>query len=449
MIALEKNSDMEWLVDTYFSNPQRKIFLKKGDILLKQSQYNDRLFYILSGKLSGTVKNEKDTQEIFRSFPGSFIGLHSFFSGSFKSIATVQAITDAEVVYIEKKMKVVPYQNRLTLDEQFMPVVVLDLVKRQQSELNLFKEKEATNARFLEREKQISLGKMAAGIAHELNNAVAVLFSNANWLIEKIAFYWKDQKEAAIFETGLLAGRNLGSREKRELQKLWETRHKLTADEAKALAQTGISEQAILALTDTPGKNAQWIKNLWEIGASLNDMRTAARHAAHVVKSVRLLGAQNTEREMLNINESIDNALALLQHKLKPIVLEKDLSQLPLIKANMGEMVQIWLNLIKNSIEALTSSNKANPQIKISAKFINQMIEVEIRDNGPGIPEELQQAIFEPDVTTKKSGLSFGLGLGLAIVKKIVSGHNGKIDLETSANGSSFKIYLPAENTDG
>lgn len=445
MINIDESKDLQWLVKTYFSNPECKISLEKGGVLLTQDQENDRLFYVVSGKLSGTVTNDKETHEIFRVFPGSFIGLHSFFSGSHKSLSTVHALKEAEVFYLKRDDKVVPHGNRITLEEQFMPVVVLDLIKRQSSELTLFKEKEIANARSLEREKQISLGKMAAGVAHELNNAVSVLFSNANWLIEKIAYYWKNQNEAAIFETGLLSGRHLGSREKRELQKMWQTKHKLSSSAAKALAQTGIPEYSVLALIDNPEKKAEWFRTLWEIGASLNDMRTAAKHATHVVKSVKLLGAQNTERENLNLNESIENALALLQQKLKNIHLETNLNQLPIIKANMGEMVQVWLNLTKNAVEALNQFKIENPEIIITTSFDPEYIYVEISDNGPGIPKVLQKAIFEPDVTTKRSGLSFGLGLGLSIVKKIITSHEGNIDLTSSDTGTSFKIKLPLE----
>lgn len=446
MILIGENNDMKWLVKTYFSNPHRNINLIKGDILLTQDQYNDSLFYVESGKLSGTVSNARETQEIFRVFPGSFIGLHSFFSGTCKSISTVHALKDSVIYYLKRDDPVVPHKGRITLEEQFMPVVVLDLIKRQRSELNLFKEKEAANAQFLEREKQISLGKMAAGVAHELNNAVSVLFSNANWLIEKIALYWKTPKEAAIFETGLLSGRQLDTREKREIQKMWENKHKLSSSAAKAIAQTGIPENSVLALIDNPEKEAEWFKTLWEIGASLNDMRTASQHATHVVKSVKLLGTSNTQREKLNLNESIENAMALLQQKMKNINLEVHLKQLPLFEANMGEMVQVWLNLIKNAVEALNSSKTDNPSITISTGFKSDYILVEIFDNGPGIPENLQKAIFEPDVTTKKSGLSFGLGLGLSIVKKIITSLDGNIKLKSSEKGTSFKIYLPLEN---
>lgn len=447
MIELSRNEDYKWIIDTYFSNNERKIELKKGDLLLEQGQDNSRLFYLKNGKLSGTITEEgQEEREIFRAFPGNFIGLHSFFSGSFISISNVRAMTDSEVVFMNHDDPLTPYKGRTTLEQQFMPVVVLGLINRQQNELNLFKEKEATYKKLIEHEKQASLGKMAAGIAHELNNAVAVLFSSANWLIEKIAVYWRDQKEAAIFEAGLLSGRQLSSREKRELQKMWQAKHNLSSLAARSLAQTGMSEKVLLNLEkDLEGK-AEWINTLWEIGASLNDMRTASQHATHVVKSVKLLGVQNTTRENLNLNESIEDALALLNQKLKGIHLDVKLNPLPAFIANMGEMVQVWLNLIKNAMEALQSAKTEKPEITIKSTLKKDIIVVSVKDNGPGIPDELQQAIFEPDVTTKVSGMSFGLGLGLTIVQRIINSYNGRIKLSSSERGTTFEISLPVEN---
>lgn len=439
------NEDCRWIIETYFSNPERKIRVSRGELLLKQGQPNRRLFYALSGSLSGSIREENGAeQEIFRVSSGSFLGLHSFFSGSFTSIFTVRAIEDSEVIYMDHDDRLIPYRGRRTLEEQFMPIVVLGLIQRQRSELKLFMEKEATYRKLIEREKQASLGKMAAGIAHELNNAVAVLFSSANWLSEKIAEYWSDE-EAALFQSGLQKGRRLSSREKRVLQTIWKNKYGLSDRAAKALAQTGLPEQEVMALHPDLEKDAERFNSLWEIGATLNDMSTAAQHSRHVVKSVKILGAQSTHAEMLDVNESIDNALSLLHQKLKTVTLELELAEVPQINANMGDLVQVWLNLVKNAIEALHAEKTENPLIKVVSGVHSDGISVRIVDNGPGIPEELQHAIFEPDVTTKVSGMSFGLGLGLSIVQKIVHGLGGTIHLNSSQSGTTFEIILPVE----
>ena len=315
-----------------------------------------------------------------------------------------------------------------------MPIVIVEMLKRQQNELSLFREKEET------------LGQMAAGIAHELNNSVAVLYSSANWLLEKIAFYWQDQKESAIFEAGLLSGRHLSSKEKRDLQKIWQEKYKIDSSSAKALAQTGLPVDKILRLTDNPKKDAGRLSTLWEIGATLNDMRIAAQQSTHVVKSVKLLGAQTNRREeLIDINETIENTLTLFFQKLKLIDLDTDLNELPYIMGNSGEFVQVWSNLIKNALEAMLSAKTKNPILKITSKVKNDQIVVKLQDNGPGIPEEIRESVFNPNVTTKISGMSFGLGLGLPIALRIVQSYSGDISFKSSSKGTDFKVIFPVE----
>ena len=135
-------------------------------------------------------------------------------------------------------------------------------------------------------------------------------------------------------------------------------------------------EKILLGFEKDLESKAEWINTLWEIGASLNDMRTASQHATHVVKSVKLLGVQNTTREQLNLNESIEDAMALLNQKLKGIQLDVRLGVLPIISANMGEMVQVWLNLVKNAMEALQSVKTENPTIIIKSVYKKDYIYV-------------------------------------------------------------------------
>ncbi len=448
MINYTEDPDYRWLIETYFSRPDRIIGLNKGDILLEEGQPNTRLYLIREGHFTGYVTLASgEQQEKFRTSENVFLGLHSFFSGTYKSLTTVRALTAAEVVYVEKDDPVIPYKNKHTLAEQFMPFVVKEMVNRQENELSFFKEKQKALKQLLEREKLASLGHMAAGIAHELNNAVAVIYSNANWLIEKMAAYWREARETALFEAGLLKGRDLNSRQKRELQKVWQNKHKLDASAARALAQTGLPEEHIMQLGRNLQQDAHWIGNLWEIGATLNDMRRAAKQASHVVKSVKLLGAPHSERMPgLNINESIENALNLLRQKLTGITLELDLKEaLPPFNGNMGEFVQVWTNLVKNAIEAMKAARTENPHIKISSKSNRSSIHISISDNGPGIPPDIRKEIFEPNVTTKVSGMSFGLGLGLTIVKRIVTAYKGRISVKSSKEGTTFTVTIPME----
>ncbi|MEL7121021.1 MAG: ATP-binding protein, partial [Bacteroidota bacterium] len=126
------------------------------------------------------------------------------------------------------------------------------------------------------------------------------------------------------------------------------------------------------------------------------------------------------------------------------IELDLQLEELPRIKANKKDWIEVWVNLIKNAVEALNSHQIQNPKITVASKYLGAHICVSITDNGPGIPQSLQSKIFRPNVTTKVNGLTFGLGLGLSIVQKIVQSYSGEIELQSKPWHTEFLVRIPA-----
>tara|TARA_B100000029_G_scaffold493402_1_gene555857 strand:- start:2995 stop:3678 length:684 start_codon:yes stop_codon:yes gene_type:complete len=129
---------------------------------------------------------------------------------------------------------------------------------------------------------------------------------------------------------------------------------------------------------------------------------------------------------------------------------------IPNVLGNQDQLIQVFINLIKNSIEAFDKSNNKDNKIILSTSYehgyvvkdnysdrkVKLPIKISIKDNGPGIPESILPNIFQPFVSSKKNGEG---GLGLSIVSKIISDHNGSIDLDNDINGSKFTIRLMAE----
>ena len=437
-------SYFNWLIRTYFSNPARWIRLQKGEILLKQGQYNNRLYLIRQGKMIGFMIDEDGNRvEILRAGKGAFVGIYSFFSKNFTSIATVEALEDCELAYIDSHQQIITTRGECSLEQQFMPLVMSDLLRRQQELHHLNQERARTLKKLLDQQRLASLGQMAAGIAHELNNAVAVLSRNTSWLVEQMQLLCGDPRFLPIFEIGLNKGRFFSSRFVRSRKKELIQKYQLPPQKADLLAQTGLPDEIIFEgdqLKYTPEE----LYRYWELGATFHDMLVAADQTTHVVHSIRTLGAQHSQKQSgLDVNETIQNTITLLRHKLRNIQLLLELSPLPGITANKGELVQLWMNLVQNAIEALNAAQIENKVIKISSQFKKPEIIVTIEDNGPGIPEEIKPNIFQPNVTTKVSGLSFGLGLGLTIVQRIVSDYQGSIEVNSSPKGTKFTIKLP------
>ncbi len=440
-------SDLRWLIETYFNKPERRFQLKKGEILLRQNEYNDRLYLVREGKLKGYLKNPDGIEVVaFESTRDMFVGVHSFFSRTFTSLTTVVAEEDTVLEYIDHNQEVIDDGRGRSLVEQFMPVMIKELVHRQHHIQNIAIEKERALKALIHSEKMVSLGRISAGIAHELNNAISVLERNCEWLCDHLEVLLKEKHPELLpfYTKGIEKGRFLSSRDVRKQAKELQHKYSLSEELARKTAPLGLTEEELGLMLPKLQEEMNRIAYYWEIGATLNDMKIAADHATHVVKSVKALGARQSERKPdVDINESIHEAITLLSSPLRKITVEQNLSPLPPITANKGELVQIFVNIINNAYESMTSAKTENPTITITTACDNNHIVVGIQDNGPGIPSELLPKIFEPTLTTKKDGLSIGLGLGLTIVERLVDSYGGVINVESEPGRTLFSIHFP------
>lgn len=141
-----------------------------------------------------------------------------------------------------------------------------------------------------------------------------------------------------------------------------------------------------------------------------------------------------------NIHKDLENTLTLLGFKLREKnieVIKKFWPGMPEIPAYVGELNQVWTNLIDNAIFAL----QKNGTITIETSLDSKNLTVNIIDNGPGIPKEIQSRIFDPFFTTKKVGE--GTGIGLDIVNRIVKGHEGAIKVSSEPGRTEFSVCIP------
>jgi len=434
------------LIKQYFNDSSRTVQVKKGSTILKQGDFNDKLFYIKKGLFIGFVEHNGARKELFRVSENQFLGLYSFFSGKFKSSATVVAEQDSVITYIDEKFKKEIDKRGEKLFEKFMPIVVENLLQRQKHELEISVEKEVALKKLKDSERLASLGQMAAGIAHELNNAIAVLERNSAWVKNIMAEMLErhEKQYLSFYKNGAENGRKFSSRQVRERAKNIAAKYAVDENIAEKLAQTSIAIESIPEETIRDKGEITEALKFWEIGAAFYDVGVAARHAAHVVKSVRALAEKKISRRSdVDVNETINQALSLLSSPLREIDVKLNLTPLPNISANRGELVQVWLNIVKNGIESMSQNEYKERKIKISSSYSGKQIVVDIADNGPGIPKELLPKIWQPDVTTKEKGIEFGLGLGLTIVERIVKSYSGEIKVQSRPGETVFIISLP------
>jgi signal transduction histidine kinase len=443
-----KAPNYEWLTEAYFSNENQVVYLRKSDELLLQGQFNDRLYLVKKGQLIGYAEDKSGNRyEVFRAYPKMYIGVYSYFSKTFSSLATVIAEKNSELAYIDQAQKVAETSKAGSLEEEFMPMVVNELLYRQQWIQDMAIEKELTVKHLMQSEKMASLGQMAAGIAHELNNAIAVLKRNTEWIKDQLLKLWQEYRpeEYLLFKQGIKRGRNLSSIQTRKRSRELQVQYSLDKDSADYLAQMDFTHEDINLLSKKTRKNIKDLFSFWEMGSTIHDMLNATRHSTHVLNSVKSLGAEKSFRQSnVDLNDSIKEALSLLHNNLKKITIKTNLKQIPLIKANKGEFVQVWTNILKNAYDSLISANIQRPVIWIFSELYNHSIVVKIQDNGPGISKNIISKIFEPKFTTKTNGTSFGLGLGLAIVQRMVNSYEGTISVNSEQGKTIFVIKIPA-----
>ncbi len=439
---------IDWLKRIYFSDPDKRIALSSGEKLLMPGQQNDRLFFVLKGMLVGYIEDElEDRFEIFRSGENKLVGAYSFFSKTHKSYATVVAEGETIIAFIANEDLQRDDVSYGDFAERILPVVVEEIYMRQLLAIRMSMDRQNTIRKLNQAEKLAALGQMAAGLAHELNNAIGVIEKKSEWLVKRISEYVREKDTKGLypyFEKGLHQGQQLSSAEVRQRKNELEKRYRLPANQAKAVAKIGLSNQEIDRYTSDLNHYLQRINYYYETGLAIHDMLIAAHHASEVVRSVQQLGTDTrVHLKEIDLNKTIKDALSILDDLNHKVEIQQHLQPIPTVIAHANDWTEVWVNIIKNAIEALAGSHTEEPVIKISTYFQDQHIWVAIEDNGPGIPQSLKQKIFQPNVTTKIDGLTFGLGLGLSIVQRIVQSYNGDIVVDSQKGRTVFTVKIP------
>ena len=284
-------------------------------------------------------------------------------------------------------------------------------------------ELQQTQAQLIQSAKMSSLGQLVAGIAHEINNPVNFIHGNVNYAIA----YTQD----------LLA-----------LLELYQYHYPHPVEEIAA-------KLADIELDFL----------LEDLSKVLVSMQTGTDRIRDIVLSLRNFSRlDESEFKSINLHESIDSTLLILQHRLKPksnrpeITVLKDYGNLPIVKCYASQFNQAMMHVLVNAIDALDGTFCAPgsacpvphlptddaPQIHIRTLSLNpDWVEIAIADNGPGIPEELQQRIFDPFFTTKAIGKGTGMGMGISY-QIITQRHNGKFScISVPDKGTEFIIQIP------
>ena len=315
----------------------------------------------------------------------------------------------------------------------------------------------------------VTLGTLAAGLAHELNNPAAASARAVDALEEANQGLLSALGELALAGVSAqqysdldalrreiqvpdgpvdaltvadLEDELLGWLEDRGVERAWEV--------APALAAAGVGTQWCQQVLDAVGQDAldpamDWVTRTLTVSALQAQVKESTRRISELVTAVKSYSQMDRgSMQRIDVTEGLESTLVMLGHRLREggITVERDYATVPEVEAFPGELNQVWTNLIDNAADAMAGGGT----LRVRTRSEADSVVVEIGDTGPGMPPEVAQRAFEAFFTTKEVGK--GTGLGLDIARRIVvQRHGGAIDIDSEPGNTVMRVTLPTTHT--
>ena len=433
----------------WFLGHAEELHLKPGDNYFRQGDPADAMFIILEGQLQARGELGGETV-VLSPKPGDVTGVLPF-SRMKQFPLDARATTDAKI---------------LRFPSSLFPELVQKMPELTKRLVGLMSDRIRETTRLeQQRDRLASMGKLSAGLAHELNNPASAAKRAAAQLREVL----KKIRDASHE----LGRRELTAAQKSEIEKL-----------EASFIQHGEVPLDPLQLSDREGQIDSVLRShgqndLWQLAAdlalrnvkpealeslfSILDADTARAALIRIAASVEVASLldqiesgtarisdlvraikeytymDQTPVQNVDVVKSLETTLTILNHKLKHgVVVQREYEPVPLLVNSFGsELNQVWTNIIDNAIDAMGGKG----ELRVRTYREDDCVVVEIADNGPGISPAIQPHIFEPFFTTKKVGEGTGLGLDTAL--RVVKKHRGTIEVSSKPGDTRFQVWLP------
>jgi signal transduction histidine kinase len=438
------DDQVEW-----FLGQSQEIHLSAGETYLRQGDPADAMIVVLEGQLQ--LRGELGGETIVISIkPGDVTGVLPF-SRMKQVVVTGRAITDGRI---------------LRFPATLFPDLIQKMPELTQRLVNLMSDRIRETTRMeQQRDRLAGLGKLSAGLAHELNNPASAA-KRATSLLRDALKRIKDASHE-------LGRRDLTAAQKSEIEKLEASFMQQDTPPLDTLAVSDLEDQ-IDSLLRSHGQNDLWqlaadlarrnvkpegLESLFanldpsvaraalvriaasvEIANLLNEIESSTARISDLVRAIKeYTYMDQAPVQNVDIAKGLETTLTILHHKLKRgVTVERDYEPVPLLVNSFGsELNQIWTNIIDNAIDAMGGKG----ELRVRSYREDNCVVVEIGDNGPGISPEVKPHIFEPFFTTK--GVGEGTGLGLDTVQRIVKKHRGSVQVTSKPGDTRFQIWLP------
>lgn len=433
----------------WFLSHAQETQLAAGDIYVRQGDPADWMFVLLVGQFQWRGEFGGETV-VLAAKPGDVTGVLPF-SRMKQFTVTGRALTDGRLLKFPASLFPELVQR--------MPELTTRLVGMMSDRI-----REGTRIE-QQRDRLASLGKLSAGLAHELNNPA----SAAKRATSQLRDILRRIRDASV-ELGRC---DLNAAQKSEIERLEASLTQPNVPPPDALTISDL-EDRLDSLLRTHGLNDLWqlsaglarrniqpevLESLFasldadtaraalvriaasvEVASLLNEIESSTSRISDLVRAIKeYTYMDQAPLQNVDIVKSLETTLTILNHKLKQgIAVQRDYQRVPLLVNSFGsELNQVWTNIMDNAIDAMGGKG----QLRVRTYGDDNCVVVEIGDDGPGIPPEVQPHIFEPFFTTK--GVGEGTGLGLDTVQRIVKKHRGNIQVSSKPGDTRFQVWLP------
>lgn len=434
----------------------KEVTLQPGDALFKEGDVADHFSILLEGEIQVTkLVSGQEIVLVTHSLPGSFTGEIPLLTGT-PYVATARALRVSRVLQIRADR----FRQILSTCPAVLHVILSALAERLHS-MELVT---------MQQEKLAALGKLSAGLAHELNNPAAAAQRASEQMRDTLlalqdrtyALYGQSPQTKLLFEWQRLALQRttmvspldaLARSDQEEEVANWLEAHGV-ADNwelAATFVEMGLDTAWFDALAHSVEESAlanllPLLEKMLTMFSLIHTVEQSTARISTLVKAVKAYSYMDqAPLQEVDIHEGLENTLTILGHKLKNVMVVRNYDRtLPHVPVYGSELNQVWTNLIDNAIDAL----EGHGQLTIRTSRADEYVVVEIVDNGPGIPEEIRSRIFEPFFTTKGVGQGSGLGLDMAY-RIVVRRHHGDLQVVSHPGETRFIVRLPISIREG
>lgn len=471
--------------------PRPRLHLPPGVRLAHQGQVVDAVCVVVSGAVALTRHTRVGEVTLHHATTGRIVGLVSLATQG-RAYVTATTTTDVELILLSiEQLDRALRENPAT--EQILAALLIgslttrlsrsEVLQVEKIELAAAVEAERAQAtealealeqarlELLAQERFATLGELAAGVAHELNNPVAALEGANAHLREDLASLLAGHPDGEMVLSTAAHARTRPAASTRQERAARRALEAVVGDRelARRLVSLGLDAdsdpQRVRDLAGDPQRLATALA-----AASVGRQE---RNVALATKRIRgLVSALSTyvrpEGEMVqdvDVREVLEDSLRLTAHRLRDVAIERDYAEVGAVPGRAGELAQVWTNILSNAADALAGAGAGAaaagagdapdggaeepsdfaPRLVIAVASEPDGVRVDVTDNGPGIDPQVLPRIFEPRFTTKHGRVRFGLGLGMGLAKSVVDAHGGTIAVDSRPGRTRVTVRLPAE----